>query len=293
MANFYDEIEVDIESCHEEMTQNRDLCSRNEHYLGAFHKFLYRKNHHHRFIDSGFFRYWFDEFYEYWNEVLGGRPLKFHDFFYLYSHYRRRFQSVEVQQGADKHSFLWGWQRPENIYLTFHFVYRFALEPFSFLPFRPYLKPGSRVLEYGCGLAPIVTSMIKSRLTKYQYTIADIRNFPYHYSKYRLRQHGVRFIDLTPYEEPLCVGPYDIVFLMTVLEHLPNPVEVVEAITQSVRTGGHLVFDYIRSSGSGLDTQESVEQRPTILDFISSHYEIVSGNVDYDKSMGTTIVRKK
>ncbi len=86
---------------------------------------------------------------------------------------------------------------------------------------------------------------------------------------------------------------YDLVLLNTVLEHLPDPFEVVKNISDSINSGGHLIFDYILSSGHGLDTIESLEQRSKVLDYISDKFIIEFGKIEHKKSMGNTVVRKK
>ncbi len=147
--------------------------------------------------------------------------------------------------------------------------------------------------NYGCGAAPIVTSMIKNKLSQYSYTIADIKCFPYHYAKFRLKQHGVEFIDIQPFEMPKLSRKYDIIFLTTVLEHLPDPLEVIKMLYENLNNNGFLIFDYILSKGKGLDTMAAVKQRSVVLDFIKDNFEIVSGILQYESSMGTTVVRKK
>lgn len=291
MGNLYDSIEIDIGQAHEKINQYK-LYSQEEHYLGYVHKFLYDKGMYARFIDSGLIRGWFEEFSEYWNVALNGRPLKFHDFFYLHSHYRVKFQDVKVEENSKQNEFLYAWQRPENIYLIFAAVYKYALEPFSCFPFLKYLNKG-RILEYGCGVAPITTSLTKLKRKSFQFTIADINNFTYHYAKFRTRQHGIKFIDLVPYEVPALDGNYNAIFLMTVLEHLPDPLEIIQLLTSTLNSDGYLFFDYILSEGKGLDTVESVKQRKSVLEFINSNYKVVSGEIKFDQSMGTTIVQKR
>lgn len=295
MSNLYDDIHIDIEEAHELLNANTIICSNRESYLGLTQKFLYKLKIYNILIDAGLIRHWFDEFSEYWGSILKGRPLLLHDFFYLYSFYRAKFQSISVNENTSKQEFLYAWQRYENIYLTFSCVYKNALQPFSCYHFLPFLKmkKGSNILEYGCGIAPIITSMIKCKINQYKFTIADIRNYTYHYAKFRLKQHGVKTIDITPYQTPHLEDKYDIIFLINVLEHLPAPVETIETLAGSLNKGGFLIFDYILSKGEGLDTLEPVKQRKQVLSLINNNYEIINGEVKYNESMGITIAQKK
>ena len=292
MNNFYDNIQLNIEKAHNEINVS-GLRSHNESYLNCFYKYLFNKRLYEKLIDAGLIRWWFNEFSAYWTSVLHCRPLKFHDFFYLYSNYRVKFQNVEVAENSANSAFLNAWQRPENIYLTFGAVYKFALNPFVGLNFLSYIKNDSHILEYGCGLAPIVTSLIKNKKAKCRYTIADIRNHTYHYAKFRLKQHEVNFVDIYPKQLPKLDNSYDVVFLMTVLEHLPDPLDVIHFLNEKIKEKGYLIFDYIQSEGTGLDTVESVRQRSAVLQYISSHFNVIYGKINFDKSMGTTVVQKK
>lgn len=292
MANLYDDLVVDIEKQHERINADEKHGSKIEHYFGILDKLLYKKGFYQKMIDSGLSRGWFDEFSDYWTNALGARPLKFHDFFYLYCDYRKKFQLVEVNEGAGEKEFMKAWQRPENLYLIFGSAYQYALQPFSGLSCLKYLPAKARVLEYGCGLAPITTSLIKSG-KKFDFTIADIRNFTYHYAKFRLKQHGIKFVDLVPYKNTPLGGPFDAIFLLAVLEHLPNPLEIIEALTRHIERGGYLIFNYVLGKGGGLDTKESIYQRKEVLDHIAANYDIVEGNTSLDKSMGLTVGRKK
>jgi 2-polyprenyl-3-methyl-5-hydroxy-6-metoxy-1,4-benzoquinol methylase len=292
MANLYDDLIVDIEKEHERINEDRNYRSKTEHYLGMFGLLLFVTGIYQKMVDSGLIRGWFTDFSEYWTRALGARPLKLHDFFYLYCDYRKKFQRVEVNENANETEFMGAWQRPENIYLTFGSVYQYALRPFSALPYLKYLPKGSRILEYGCGLAPITTSLIRWG-KKYDFSVADIRTFTFHYAKYRLKQHKVRFIDLVPYKNNSFEGQFDAVFLMAVLEHLPNPLEVLESLTNHIERGGYLIFNYILGSGHGLDNKEAVHQRKEVLDYIASNFKIVKGNLFPDKSMGLTVGCKK
>lgn len=293
MANLYDQIAADAERCHRLIAEGLTLPPDALYRLGPLHQFLCRTRRYDRLVDAGLVRGWFDEFADFWSKVLGGRPLKPHDFFYLHSHYRAKFQAVEVQETTDPALFLDAWQRCENVFLLFSSAYRYALHPFCHRPFRPYLGRGRRILEYGCGFAPIVTSMVRSKLSGFDYTIADIRTLNYAFAKYRLLPHGVNCVDLDPFQGSWFEQRFDTIFLLTVIEHLPNPLEVVRELTDCLKPGGYLIFDYILSEGKGLDTLAAVEQRPVVLEFLRNHYHPVLGELREKASMATTVIRKK
>ncbi|MFC1907129.1 class I SAM-dependent methyltransferase [Chloroflexota bacterium] len=276
-GNLYDDVQLDIEEAHRNFIRhnNRVFKKRNFYLTGLLVKSGLWK----RMIDSGFIRDWFDEFKDYWINCLGCRPLNLHDFFWLYSYYRTKFQIIAVSEDANTQEFMRAWQHPENIYSTFAAVYKNALSPLSF--YRKYIKNTEHILEYGCGVAPITYSALKyGNFKNAKFTIADIGQFTYHFAKWRLSSYNnVAFIDIYPNTLPDFPNKFDAVFLMGVLEHLPNPLEVVSHLYQNMKDGRYLIFDYIKSEGCGLDTMESVKEREQVLDFIEKNFELIEGKV--------------
>ena len=142
-GNLYDDVRIDIEEAHRRFTRrDKPLLQKRPLYLTGF---LIKLGVWKRLVESGFIRDWFDEFHYYWVNNLGCRPLKLHDFFWLYSHYRTKFQTVEIAEHANANEFTDVWQLPENIYPLFQHVYNYALFPLSFFPYERYLKHAGHV----------------------------------------------------------------------------------------------------------------------------------------------------
>lgn len=249
---------------------------------------------HERLVEAGLARGWFETFRQYWSEELKGRPLRLHDFFYLHGHYRARFQDVEVADDAAAGEFLAARQRPESVYLLFAAIYKYALVPFVYWPFRKHLKPNDTILEYGCGVAPVTTSMILDGYRN-NFIIADIRQINFHYAKWLCRQstNRVQAIDINPGHPLDLPGSFDVACVLTVMEHLPDPLQTVTAVTAGLRPGGRLIFDYILGDGGGLDTRAAILQRKAVLDFIADRFDVLHGRLDLNASMGLTVARLK
>ena len=63
---------------------------------------------------------------------------------------------------------------------------------------------------------------------------------------------------------------------------------------EALRPGGHLVFDYIRSDGTGLDTVAALRDRLPALRFVVDNFEVVQGRVAADGSdIEPAVVRKR
>lgn len=85
---------------------------------------------------------------------------------------------------------------------------------------------------------------------------------------------------------------YNVIFMVTVMEHLPNPIQTIENLTNNLKPSGIFIFDYILGDGDGQDTLAAINQRKEVLDYIGKKYTVLSGDLNYKESMGTTVCRK-
>lgn len=91
------------------------------------------------------------------------------------------------------------------------------LESFAREAVYPYVKTGSRILDFGCGPEPLLAEILK----KAAYSVET-------YDKY---------FDDRPFE-----GYYDMITSTEVLEHLSNPLLVVEQLKKHLISNGFLAF---------------------------------------------------
>jgi SAM-dependent methyltransferase len=264
--------------------------------LGA----LVRLGLHRRLVYANLRLDWFHEFQQYWVEELGNRPIHPHDFYFLSGVYRQRlqtiyFEHIEKPELASDDRHLEAWRDHRAVYYLFAFTYRQALSPLRVHPFIRYVPRRGRVAEYGCGAAPILTGLARRyRHLDLQLVGADIPHLLFHYARWRFR--GDRFVTMVPVEPnndaPLA-GAYDTIFCLETLEHLPRPIPVLQHFHRVLNPGGHLVFDYVRSDGTGLDTATSLRDRIPALRFILDHFDIVQGRVQTDGSHVEPAVARK
>jgi 2-polyprenyl-3-methyl-5-hydroxy-6-metoxy-1,4-benzoquinol methylase len=293
--NKYDLMRVDIESLFDNESNIKS------HKRPIFFYRLYKRYStalliklglYERCVDAGFVRLWFSEFKNYWSSVLDGRPMYMHDFFFLLGIYRQRFQDVETPDDANVEEFLESWQNNETFYMLFGAVRLYAYHPFMPYPFEKWVKNGDTILEYGCGIAPITYYLnnysLKSNLN---YSIADIQQINSHYAQYRLK--GIaKYIEIMPLQKTKLEKKYNVIFMVTVMEHLPNPIQTIENLTNNLKPSGIFIFDYILGDGDGQDTLAAINQRKEVLDYIGKKYTVLSGDLNYKESMGTTVCRK-
>jgi len=244
---------------------------------------------------------WFQEFSAYWSQVLRGRPLwGVQDFYFLRNLYRVKFSANQVPDTEDVATHLEAWQRPEVIYQLFHQVYKEATrDEFAVLDLLfKYRKNARKILEFGCATAPIATSLFEFYLSarRMDIYISDIKTLAFHYAAYKFRQSlNVTPVLLLPENNflPVSPEPLDAIFCMAVFEHLNQPLEAIKSFHELLVSGGLLILDYIKGDGAGLDTEQGVLQRDLVLDYALQNFEVLLGNLSHDKSMGTTVLRKK
>lgn len=241
---------------------------------------------------------WFERFKRYWGQVLGGRPLwGVEDFYFLRNIYRMRFQNATVPDTTDAAVHLEAWQRPEVISHLFHSVYKESLnhelrvlEPLRALA----RKPPRTLLEFGCGSAPITTTLCEFQPPRgaMEICLSDIETVPFHYAAHKLA--AFREVAAVPlraenrFRFPQA-RKFDAIFCMTVLEHLQEPLAVVEHLSELLAPGGLLFFDYVKSDAAGLDTVAGRDQRPATLAFFRERFRILHGRLDDDRSIGLTV----
>lgn len=247
----------------------------------------------HPLVESGLKRKWFYEFRKYWYEVLKGRPLYLHDFYFLLGIHRQRFQTNETPDYAEEKEFLESWQNKDTLYQLFGAVRRFSRECLHSRRFEKWIKKGDSTLEYGCGIAPITYSLVNYSLKrKLNMHIADIHQINFHYAIYRLPKEVNNFT-ITPYVNAIEEKKYNIIIMMTVMEHLPDPLDTVINITKGLKKQGLFIFDYILSDGKNQDTIEAIDQRVDVLNYIKENFVVLEGDLLEDQSMGHTVCRLK
>ncbi len=266
----------------------------------ALHQ-LMKLNLYEPMIESGFIRGWFDEFSDYWRRSLGGRPLKISDFFSLRFEYRKKAQYTQEFNWSSAKQHLRNYQSPENINSIFHFVIKNAYSPIREARIPDLISPGSSILEFGCGLAPLYRAY-RNYFSFFdcKWYLADIPGFPFHYSRHVYGQDNPvsNFITIeddnfmTPLEN--IDTKFDIIFIQEVFEHLLHPLEIARHLTSKLKAGGLLYFDYVKSDGLGHDTPMALEQRTETLKYLLSKFHILDGNLkDPGKDFSLSIGRKK
>jgi 2-polyprenyl-3-methyl-5-hydroxy-6-metoxy-1,4-benzoquinol methylase len=238
---------------------------------------------------------WFEEFQRYWVSELGNRPLHPHDFYHLYGVYRQRLQSIEPDLSSDT-SQLESWRDHRIVYYLFSHAYRQALSPLRVQRYARFIPRRGRVAEYGCGTAPIVTALARHyRHLDLELVAADIPHLLFHFMRWRFRDVPyVTPVAIHPDDDAALPGRYDVIFCLETFEHLPRPLAALQHFHTALNPRGVLVFDYIRSEGTYLDTPAGLRDRERALAFVLERFDVLDGEIKNDGShLGPTVVRKR
>lgn len=245
---------------------------------------------------------YFEEFKKYWGKVIEGRPFwNINDLFFLKNLYRTKFQYVQVPDTDKSDVHLKAYQRPEVIYQLLHLVCReSSINDYTLLRLINKKKRYKirKFLEFGCATAPFTTSFCEffKIPKKIKIFISDIQTLAFHYGAYKFRNcSNIIPILLVPENDFLLIldESLDLIICNTVFEHLNKPFETIKIFYELLNKNGLLVFDYIKTSGEGLDTHHGIREREAVLDFINNHFQIIYGKISKQKSMGTTIAKKQ
>ena len=315
MVNHYDDVRLDVAALLKQQDASLpvpDPAARSGDGLGALDRLaglarlyalgaLVKLGWHRRLVYANLRLDWFFEFQRYWVEELGNRPIHPHDFYFLAGVYRQRLQTIyfeHIENAAlasdDKH--LEAWRDPRVVHHLFAHTFRLALSPLRVHPFIRWISRGSRVVEYGCGAAPMLTGLARHyRHLNLQLVGADIPHLLFHFARWKFqRDRFVTMVAVEPNDDAPLPGLYDTIFCLEVLEHLPRPLAALEHFHRALKPGGHLIFDYVRSEGTGLDTATSLRDRLPALHLVLDRFDIVAGRVTTDGAhVEPTVVRKR
>lgn len=263
------------------------------------HLILKRLGLHDALTTTGIINGWFQEFHDYWSGCLEGRPLTQAEFFMVLYDYRKCFHGYQPEAWSSPSHHVANYQSPPSLYSTLAFIYRQALNPIRFHELRRFLRPGMRILEFGCSLAPMYRTWRRFYShVDCQWVLADIPSYPFHCARHVYaadREATTVVITEDRFDIPLesVGGSFDMVIIQEVFEHLHKPLHIARYLFERLKAGGLFFFDYVKSDAHGLDTLAGLHERRETLAFLSGVLEPVYGDwQNAEDSLGTCIGRK-
>lgn len=188
---------------------------------------------------------------------------------------------LTIQQKMDFYKDIGAWQVFRQCNYRQNFDYKGL--------FGKYLKSNSSILEYGCGIAPFTNYIIEhgnfESVKDMKFCLVDVGGEHLEFAKWRLGKklphldfvfHEINSI----YIIPVFRDDFDICCIMDVMEHLPNPYEVICNIYDHCKKDSIMVMTWVdKSDGKfgGPDLEEAELQKPKTMEFINSHFNLIKG----------------
>jgi SAM-dependent methyltransferase len=115
-----------------------------------------------------------------------------------------------------------------------------------------------------------------------------------HFARWKFRSNpSVSTVIISQDDNAPLKEQYDAIFCLEVLEHLPRPIPVIQHLDASLKRGGYLIFDYVRSDGQGLNSVAGLRDRIDVLRYIVERFQIEEGDIPLGgEHIGPTVVRK-
>lgn len=192
-------------------------------------------------------------------------------------------EALSIAMNKEHHKKQWFSRHRNSIEEIMHFYQEVDVYPFRqpylrrFGGFRWYLelirhKQHPAILEYGCGSA-VLTEWLISRFPHCHYSVADIPSVTLDFVKWKKSRFNYDYEILT-----IGVGKegiplrkvFDLIICEDVLEHTPNPLEIVMAFVNHLSLDGVLIIDFINSPG-GENIIEAAAQRQAVKDYLRKH----------------------
>lgn len=192
-------------------------------------------------------------------------------------------QALARAEDKAQHKQAWYKQERVSIEDKLHFYQEVDVYPFR----QPYLKRwgGFRwyldlvkhinnpsILEYGCGSAVLTEYLIK-KFPKFHYTVADIPGVTLDFVKWKKTKYSFPYKILTIGQGKQGIpihDKYDLIICQDVLEHTPNPLDIVNAFSEHLSYGGVLIVDFLADQG-GENLHEAVVERDVVKKFLKSN----------------------
>jgi len=148
------------------------------------------------------------------------------------------------------------------------------------------LKNGASLVEYGCGVAPLTNYIIENPqnfdIKSMKFSLVDVSGEHLEFAKWRLKKKApdvdFDFHEITSdYSIPLFNRKFDIICIMDVLEHLPNPYVVMQYLCEQANPNAILVETWINKDhdAGGPDLQEAQDQRANTMELINANFDLL------------------
>lgn len=163
------------------------------------------------------------------------------------------------------------------------------LSMFNFAGNLNVLQEGSHVCEYGCGVAPFITTFLKfcPEDINMTFTATDVESEHFYFAQFKLnkikedrnlKNVNLNFITIVPNELPSFNKPVDVLLCFEVMEHVPSPLSAIHNISQQMKNGGLYIENFIKSEideeSDGPDLKSAQIERDSYYQFLDENFKL-------------------
>lgn len=132
------------------------------------------------------------------------------------------------------------------------------------------------ILEYGCGSAALTEWLIK-KFPECKYTVADIPSSTLDFVSWKKNKYKLNYdiLEIGKGAEGIPLKEkYNLIICQDVLEHTPNPLEIIKSFYEHMSENGILLIDFIDST-AGENLLQSNMQRDAVKKFLKSNLHAI------------------
>lgn len=162
------------------------------------------------------------------------------------------------------------------------------------------MKNDVHICEYGCGVAPFTTTLLKNidmkEGTTLNLSLVDVDCNHLDFAEYRLnkivkdlgfeKNINLKFHRVQPDKLPdFSDKKIDILFCFEVLEHVPNPVEVIKNIKDNMSEGAIYIENFIKHNhddddDDGPDLKSARDERDEYYEILDEYFNLIAPSVE-------------
>ena len=168
---------------------------------------------------------------------------------------------------------------------------------------------GMHIVEYGCGVAPFLFTLVNSITnpteTDIRISLSDVDcehlDFGHwrmgnilnerRYKNFNLYKETIKPNELPKYKEKI-----DFAIVTEVFEHVPDPIGVADNLLSQMSEGGMILENFIKhepDDGGGPDLESAARQRSQYYEYLYSNFELIGGHTEQELPNGNRIWKRR